>query len=56
MPTFKTLVLGEEDYNLLLSTFQLAERLGTAEDDPEGSRYIQISATLATKLLKMIAE
>lgn len=43
----------------LSSKFQVAERNGNNVDEPEGTRYIMISDTLATKLslrLKIIAE
>ena len=32
-----------------------AERLGSAKDEPEGSRYIQISETLVNEILAVIA-
>ena len=32
-----------------------AERIGNVKDEPEGSRYIQISETLVNKMLGVLA-
>jgi len=34
----------------IISIFRRAQRIGSTTDDPEGSRYIQISDTLAIEI------
>ncbi len=38
----------------ILALFEMAPRLGAEEDDPEGTRYIQISDTLAKAIQKKL--
>ncbi len=40
----------------LIALFQNAERIGFENDEPEGSRYIQISDTLANDFLQELIE
>ena len=40
------------DLKSLIELFENAPRLGALADDPEGSRYIQISDTLVGELLQ----
>ena len=38
----------------VLMVLEGAERIGTSNDFPEGSRYIQISETLTTQMIEAI--
>ena len=38
----------------VLKVLEGAERIGTSNDFPEGSRYIQISETLTTQMIEAI--
>ena len=38
----------------MLEILVMAERQGTEKDEPEGSRFIQISDTMAKKMIKTL--
>jgi len=40
------------ELNYLINLFENADRMGGEKDEPEGTRYIQISDTLASELVK----
>ena len=40
----------------LISLFKNAQRIGNSEDNPEGTRYIQMSDTLANELLRELID
>jgi len=53
----KYLKYCEKDFDMgnVANILENAERIGNVKDEPEGSRYIQISETLVNKMLGVLA-
>jgi len=44
----------DQIFNEILNVFENAERLGAEKDEPEGTRYIQISETLVNQFISRL--